>query len=127
MNKVVPEVQKLYIDQRLKEAVYDAILGDTTEIKNEDLAIKLMGYELAKCRSCGNSVQIPIEYDDPVTEFFAFMSEPENFAFTCKWLFNVNIIPLQLLILQELWRFVNQNCCLNIWRRSGRTHQSSEA
>jgi len=42
-------------------------------------------------------------YDNPHLEFIHFMSRPENFWFTCKWLFNINLAPFQLAILQELW------------------------
>jgi len=42
-------------------------------------------------------------YDTPHAEFVHFMSQPENFWFTCKWLFNINLAPFQVVILQELW------------------------
>lgn len=42
-------------------------------------------------------------YDNPHFEFVHFMSRPENFWFTCKWLFNINLSPFQVAILQELW------------------------
>lgn len=43
-------------------------------------------------------------YDNPHIEFVHFMSRPENFWFTCKWLFNINLAPFQVAILQELWK-----------------------
>jgi len=43
------------------------------------------------------------DYDNPVMEFLDFMSKPENFWFTCKYLLNVDLLPFQLCILQELW------------------------
>ena len=42
-------------------------------------------------------------YDNPIMEFLDFMSKPENFWFTCKYLLNVDLLPFQLCILQELW------------------------
>ncbi len=42
-------------------------------------------------------------YDNPHLEFIHFMSRPENFWFTCKWLLNINLAPFQVAILQELW------------------------
>ena len=45
----------------------------------------------------------PRDYDNPVMEFLDFMSNPENFWFTCKYLLNVDLLPFQLCILQELW------------------------
>lgn len=42
-------------------------------------------------------------YDTPHLEFIHFMSQPENFWFTCKWLLNINLAPFQVAILQELW------------------------
>lgn len=44
-----------------------------------------------------------VEYDNPVMEFLEFMSKPENFWFTCKYLLNVDLLPFQLCILEELW------------------------
>lgn len=43
------------------------------------------------------------DYDNPHVEFVHYMSRPENFYFTCKWLFNIKLAPFQLAILQELW------------------------
>ena len=43
------------------------------------------------------------DFDDPVMEFLDYMSKPENFWFTCKYLFNIELLPFQLAILQELW------------------------
>tara|TARA_Y100001938_G_scaffold53953_1_gene75407 strand:+ start:6247 stop:8295 length:2049 start_codon:yes stop_codon:yes gene_type:complete len=43
------------------------------------------------------------DYDNPVLEFLDYMSKPENFWFTCKYLLNVDLLPFQLCILQELW------------------------
>tara|TARA_R110000824_G_scaffold152858_1_gene324245 strand:- start:2441 stop:4492 length:2052 start_codon:yes stop_codon:yes gene_type:complete len=45
----------------------------------------------------------PRDYDNPVMEFLDFMANPENFWFTCKYLLNVDLLPFQLCILQELW------------------------
>lgn len=43
-------------------------------------------------------------YDNPHQEFVHYMSRPENFWFTCKWLFNIKLHPFQVAILQELWQ-----------------------
>ena len=43
-------------------------------------------------------------YESPHHEFIHYMSRPENFWFTCKWLLNINLHPFQLAILQELWQ-----------------------
>lgn len=40
---------------------------------------------------------------DPVLQILEFMSQPENFWYTCKFLFNIELLPFQLLILQEMW------------------------
>lgn len=44
-----------------------------------------------------------MDYDSPHLHYIHFMSRPENFWFTCKWLFNINLAPFQIAILQELW------------------------
>lgn len=44
-----------------------------------------------------------MDYDSPHLQYIHFMSRPENFWFTCKWLFNINLAPFQIAILQELW------------------------
>ena len=43
------------------------------------------------------------EYDNPISEFLDYMRKPENFWFTCKYLFNIDLLPFQLALLQELW------------------------
>jgi hypothetical protein len=43
------------------------------------------------------------DYENPVMEFLDYMAQPENFWFTCKYLLNVDLLPFQLCILQELW------------------------
>lgn len=42
-------------------------------------------------------------YDNTMIEFLEYMSNPQNFWFTCKYLLNVDLLPFQLCILQELW------------------------
>lgn len=44
------------------------------------------------------------KYENPIHELMDFMRQPENFAFTCKWLLGVDLLPIQVLILNELWR-----------------------
>ena len=44
-----------------------------------------------------------MDYSNPMMEFLDYMSKPENFWFTCKYLLNVDLLPFQLCILQELW------------------------
>jgi hypothetical protein len=44
------------------------------------------------------------EPEDYIKEMIWFMSKPENFAFTVKLLFNIELDVFQLFILQELWR-----------------------
>jgi hypothetical protein len=44
------------------------------------------------------------KYENPIFELMDFMREPENFAFTCKWLFDIHLMPFQIAILKELWR-----------------------
>tara|TARA_Y100001937_G_C7136312_1_gene340193 strand:+ start:9552 stop:11591 length:2040 start_codon:yes stop_codon:yes gene_type:complete len=43
------------------------------------------------------------EYDNPMMEFLDYMAQPKNFWFTCKYLFNIDLLPFQLCILEELW------------------------
>lgn len=67
-----------------------------------------------------NSLLSPSEdYDNPVMEFIAYMSKPENFWFTCKYLFNIELLPFQLAILQELW--VRKSPMLIATRGGGKT------
>ena len=42
-------------------------------------------------------------YDNPAIEFLDFMAQPKNFWFTCKHLFNIDLLPFQVCILEELW------------------------
>jgi hypothetical protein len=41
--------------------------------------------------------------DNPVLEILDVMSNPAYFYYTCKWLFNIHLMPFQVAILQELW------------------------
>ena len=51
-----------------------------------------------------NKLMEPSPYsDNPMMEFLDYMSKPENFWFTCKYLLNIELLPFQLAILQELW------------------------
>lgn len=45
-----------------------------------------------------------IKYENPLFELMDFMRQPENFAFTCKWLFDIHLLPFQVAILCELWK-----------------------
>lgn len=42
-------------------------------------------------------------HENTMAEFLDYMRRPENFWFTCKYLLNVDLLPFQLCILQELW------------------------
>lgn len=41
--------------------------------------------------------------ENPHVYLLDLMRRPENFGFTCKWLFNKQLAPFQLAILRELW------------------------
>jgi hypothetical protein len=41
--------------------------------------------------------------DDYILEILDVMSNPDYFWYTCKYLFNINLAPFQLMILRELW------------------------
>src|SRR4030067_2034240 len=42
-------------------------------------------------------------FESPVVDFLDVMSNPDYFYYTCKWLFNINLLPFQCVILKELW------------------------
>ena len=44
-----------------------------------------------------------IKYGDIYLDFLDFMSRPDNFWFTCKFLFNIDLHPFQIMILKEFW------------------------
>lgn len=91
------------LDRRLYEAVFDNILGDTSCISDESLTNLLLQNPEIKCRGCGATFTRDLIYDNPLEEIILFMKRPENFYYTCRWLFNVELVPFQLMILQELW------------------------
>ncbi len=43
------------------------------------------------------------QQDDPVLFLVDYMRRPENFGFTCKHLLNIQLAPMQLVVLQALW------------------------
>ena len=70
--------------------------------------LKLSTLGLGSPSTLMDKIQNPLadmfqDYDNPHLQFIHFMSRPENFWFTCKWLFNINLAPFQVAILQELW------------------------
>ena len=79
-----PNRNKEHIDNLLRHAHLN--IGDVENIQIKNLLINN-----------------PKKYDNPVAEFLEYMSKPENFWFTCKYLLNVDLLPFQLCILQELW------------------------
>lgn len=50
-----------------------------------------------------NLFNTPQFKENPAYELVAFMAQPENFVFTCKHLFNIELLPFQAAILKELW------------------------
>lgn len=62
-------------------------LGDTDKIQVENALTR-----------------VPDEYSHNFSLFLCwYLRQPEHFAFLCKWIFNVNIIPIQQVVLQELY------------------------
>lgn len=48
--------------------------------------------------------KIPIEYaDKPYMYFLYLMQRPEYFYFVTKYVLNLNLLPIQLLVLQKMW------------------------
>ncbi len=41
--------------------------------------------------------------ENPALHVVSLMAQPENFGFTCKHLFGIELLPFQLAILKELW------------------------
>jgi len=64
-------------------------LGDTSLLKINNVLLNEAQYD----------------YDDPVVEFLNIMRKPENFHATCRWLFGVDIVPFQNVILRLLWKY----------------------
>jgi len=78
------DTSKEHIENLLRHAHLN--LGD---VQNVNIKNKLLNSEY--------------DYDNPIMEYLDFMSKPENFWFTCKYLLNVDLLPFQLCILEELW------------------------
>lgn len=57
--------------------------------------------ELHLVNPCANWT--PEEMEDPVRKVLRFMRNPDYFAMTCKLVFNIQLLPLQLVTLWELW------------------------
>ncbi len=72
--------------KRLMEEAYLG-LGDTTKLKiNDYILTRKEEFE-----------------DNPYLDILDLLRQPENFYLTCKYLFNIDIHPFQLVVLQELW------------------------
>lgn len=44
-----------------------------------------------------------LDSDNPIKHLLSIMRNPDYFGFTCKHLFNIDLLPFQLAILKELW------------------------
>jgi hypothetical protein len=44
------------------------------------------------------------DIDNPQMHLVRLLRKPENFYLTCKYLLNIQLLPLQCIILQELWK-----------------------
>src|SRR3982751_447290 len=44
------------------------------------------------------------DIENPHIFLLKLMMDPKNFSFTCKYIFNIELAPFQLVILQELWQ-----------------------
>ena len=43
------------------------------------------------------------DWENPALELLDVMRNPNYFHWTCKWLFNIDLLPFQTVILKELW------------------------
>ena len=50
-----------------------------------------------------NPLLQPSKFDNPFLDILDFMGSPDYFSFTCKHLFNIDLLPFQCVILKELW------------------------
>lgn len=71
-----------------------------------DLSDPLFDVDEAKCMLMDHNryTEVFSEPESYIEELVWYMAQPENFAFTCKVLFNIELAPFQLFTLQELWR-----------------------
>jgi len=84
------DLQHKQIQQEdIKKIIEDAYmgLGDTRDIQISNV---LLGE---------NS-----DFEDPVYEVLDVMRNPNYFAYTCRHLLNIELLPFQIVVLRELWR-----------------------
>jgi hypothetical protein len=79
-----PKLSKIEIEQILNDAWYKIIVDEETLFN----PLKHIPAELE---------------EDPHLYFMWLFSRPEYFAFFCKEIFNVKLLPIQAVILQEMW------------------------
>jgi len=75
------------IDQLLQEAYLG--LGDTSKLDLGDNKLIVGRNEW--------------DMENPVLELTNHMRNPENLAWTCKQILNIDLLPFQAVILKELW------------------------
>jgi len=82
-------VQRRSQERRLQQLIdeYYIGLGDTTEREVQNI---LLDQEHA-------------DIEHPIYEILSVMQRPEYFAYTCRHLLNIELIPFQVMVLQELW------------------------
>lgn len=72
--------------------------------KNFDINDAWLGIAVDEYKIFNPMAHIPIQYaDKPYMYFLYLMQRPEYFYFVCKYVLNINILPIQSLILKEMW------------------------
>jgi hypothetical protein len=89
----MPKTQNNEFQELLRKAQDQWLgLGDTDKINIEHHELQHLGWE---------------GRDNPALYYLRIMRKPENFGFTCKHVFNIELLPEQLMILKMLWTHSN--------------------
>jgi len=82
---------KLYEQSDIDRLIQNEVLDLPYDFNEKDLYNVIMDYRKSYM------------YETGLHAILDFMRKPENFYYTCKWIFNITLASFQVSILQELW------------------------
>lgn len=93
MTNILKRESKIYTPEEINLMVENSYLGLPLSFDDSKVPNMLMDGKRGDLFN-GN----------PMLEILDVMRNPDYFYYTCKWLLNIDLLPFQLVILQELWR-----------------------
>lgn len=88
----------------IKKSLLDSLSKVDVGLLRKYAYLDLNPYEFVDVHNILLDAKERVQFDNPIYELVDLMSKPENFAATCKWILNIDLLPFQGVILEELWK-----------------------